>query len=92
MNRRVVLRAEVFAELVIWEVPVPLAGSAHTMKYRLALVVDNVCVVRYDNEAGKGDHIHVGEDEGAYRFKGVDALVADFMADVRKWLDEHGDS
>lgn len=50
-------------ELVIWRVPDPVRGSAHGLEYRLALVVDGVCVLRYDNEAGKGDHKHVGERE-----------------------------
>ncbi len=34
------------------------AGSSHGFKYRLAYVVDGVCVVRYDNEVDKGDHRH----------------------------------
>jgi hypothetical protein len=45
-------------------------------KYRLALVENNVCLVRYDNEAGKGDHKHVGVDEVDYVFAGLDALQA----------------
>jgi hypothetical protein len=32
------------AEIVIWKVPRPLKGSVHRFKYRLALVVDDVCV------------------------------------------------
>ena len=47
-----------FAELVLWQVPKPVAGSTHAFKYRLAYVVDGICVVRYDNEVGKGDHRH----------------------------------
>jgi hypothetical protein len=46
----------VFAELVLWSVPEPVTGSTHEFKYRLAYVVDGVCVVRYDNEVRKGDH------------------------------------
>jgi hypothetical protein len=37
-------------------------GSRHQYKYRLVLVVNDDCVLRYDNEAGKGDHKHVGAD------------------------------
>ena len=29
-------------------------------KYSLAYVVEGECVLRYDNEAGKGDHIRLG--------------------------------
>jgi len=45
----------------------PLAGSsAHGYKYRLAFVVDDECVLRYDNEAGKGDHKHIDAKEAPY--------------------------
>jgi hypothetical protein len=47
-----------YAELVLWRVPVSIAGSAHPFKYRLAFIVEGVCVLRYDNEVGKGDHKH----------------------------------
>jgi hypothetical protein len=78
-----------FAELVLWALPRTLRGSGHSYKYRLALVVDEICVLRYDNESGKGDHIHVGDQERPYHFVDPDRLVADFFADVRKWLDEN---
>jgi hypothetical protein len=78
-----------FAELVIWRLPEPVRASAHAFKYRLALVVDGVCVVRYDNEAGKGDHKHLGETEMPYTFTSPEALLADFwarfLADVEPW-------
>jgi hypothetical protein len=52
-----------FAELVVWWVPSPVRGSVHGFKYWLAFVVEGACVLRYDNEAGKGDHKHIGERE-----------------------------
>jgi hypothetical protein len=73
------------AELVIWKVPAPLAGSAHSFKYRLALVHEKVCVLRYDNEAGKGDHKHIRERETAYRFVDLAQLQTDFWSDVDEW-------
>lgn len=92
IDRRVILTPTVFAELVLWEVPTPIAGSSHGYKYRLALVAGGACVLRYDNEAGKGDHIHLGAEERPYRFQGIDRLLADFETDARRWLDEHGNS
>lgn len=74
-----------FVEVVVWKLPQPLRGSVHGFKYRLAYVVDGVCVVRYDNEAGKGDHRHVGADESGYGFTTVDQLLDDFLADVAAW-------
>ena len=47
-------------------------------KYRLAYVVDSKCLMRFDNEAGKGDHYHSGEDEVAYRFESLEKLLKDF--------------
>ena len=46
-------------EIAIWRLPEPLPPCAHGYKYRLAYVVGGVCVVRYDNERGKGDHRHI---------------------------------
>ena len=91
-NRRIQVAETAFAELVVWVVPAPVPGSRHPYKYRMAFVVDGVCVLRYDNEAGKGDHRHWGEQETAYSFAGVDQLVADFLNDVTRWRDEHGNA
>jgi hypothetical protein len=88
-DRRVVVSETAFAELVLWELPQPVRGSSHGYKYRLAFVAHGVCMLRYDNEAGKGDHRHIGDREQSYRFVDPDRLVADFFADVRRWLDEN---
>lgn len=74
-----------FVEMVVWSIPIPVRGSAHGYKYRFAYVVNGVCVLRYDNEAGKGDHKHVGEREIPYDFATVPQLLADFMNDVKNW-------
>ncbi|MGA1831621.1 toxin-antitoxin system TumE family protein [Rhizobium wenxiniae] len=73
-----------FVELSVYEVPAPLRGSLHLYKYRLAFVVDGVCVMRYDNEAGKGDHKHIGENETAIVFVDLPTLIRDFLADVER--------
>ncbi len=85
IDERHVLGVRAFAELVVWRVPRPKRGSIHPFKYRLALVVDGVCVLRYDNEAGKGDHRHVLDKEQAYCFVDPDTLLADFWRDVEEW-------
>jgi uncharacterized protein DUF6516 len=51
----------------------------------LALVVTGECVLRYDNEPGKGDHRHVVDIETVYAFDGHEKLFADFRADVEAW-------
>ena len=52
----------------------------------MALVVNEVCALRYDNEAGKGDHKHLAGIEVAYVFSTLDQLVDDFWADVTTLL------
>lgn len=91
-DQRVVLGDGAFAELVLWEVPSPVRASTHRYKYRLALIVEGVCELRYDNEAGKGDHRHVGDVEKRYRFTTPEQLVADFFRDVERWLNENRDT
>ena len=81
-NERLILSSRAFVEIVIWRVPRPLRGSTHRFKYRLAYVVDEICVLRYDNEAGKGDHKHFNESETSYEFTSLDALQSDFWAEV----------
>lgn len=89
LRTRIVLSENAFAELVLWRVPKPLAGSAHDFKYRLAYMVDGVCVVRYDNEAGKGDHRHFDGTESAYAFQTPDRLIVDFQRDITRWNREN---
>jgi hypothetical protein len=81
-DERHVLDPRAFVEIVVWRLPRPVRGSRHPFKYRLALVVDGICVLRYDNEAGKGDHRHVRDAEEPYDFTDPDALLADFWRDV----------
>jgi Family of unknown function (DUF6516) len=66
-------------------VPSPVPGSTHDLKYALAYVVSDICVLRYDNEAGKGDHRHIGDVEQGYSFKTMATLLADFWHDVDQW-------
>ena len=74
--------------MVVWEVPKPKRGSAHSFKYRLALISDGVCMLRYDNEAGKGGHKNIGRREARYWFVDLERLQADFWADVERWRRE----
>jgi hypothetical protein len=92
VRRRVVVAADAFVEVVIWHVPEPVPPATHLFKYRLAYVVEERCVLRYDNERGKGDHRHTETMEEPYIFSTPDQLMADFEADVARWNHEHGRS
>lgn len=89
LKRRIILADALFIELVIWRLPRMLPGSMHSYKYRLALVAGGICVLRYDNEAGKGDHIHRDIKEFDYHFVDVETLLEDFRRDTENWIDEH---
>ena len=71
-------------EMVLWLVP-RTAHHPSGLKYRLYYgdAAGN-CLVRYDNERGKGDHRHGSDGEQAYEFSGVEILVADFLADISR--------
>ncbi|UPA25297.1 toxin-antitoxin system TumE family protein [Shinella oryzae] len=71
-------------EIVLWRVPEPVAGSAHSYKYRLFYGRDGRRIVGFDNERGKGDHCHLDGRELRYAFTTVSALLADFQAEVAK--------
>jgi Family of unknown function (DUF6516) len=92
LRTRVVYAQDAFAELVLWRVPKPVAGSAHDFKYRLVYVVRGVCVIRYDNEAGKGDHRHFGKRQSDYLFTTPEVLLHDFQRDIARWNRENRDS
>lgn len=87
IRRKSQLGDGVSVERVLWLLPMPARGSVHPYKYRYALIADDVCVLRYDNEAGKGDHKHIDGKQYTYRFIDADALLADFLEDVRRWMD-----
>jgi hypothetical protein len=72
-------------EMVLWQLPEKSAENPHGLKYRLYYgLADATCLVRYDNEIGKGDHRHRGDQEEPYQFEGVETLVADFLEDIEK--------
>ncbi|GAA0539547.1 hypothetical protein FHS83_003724 [Rhizomicrobium palustre] len=85
LDERHILGEDVFVELVVWRLPRAAKGSAHIFKYRLALVINGICVMRYDNEPGKGDHRHIGAAEEAYDFTTPEALLEDFWSEVERW-------
>lgn len=70
-------------ELVVWRLDKPVTGCRHLFKYRFYFGRDDgACLVRYDNERGKGDHKHFMGKELPYIFRTLEAVFADFSADV----------
>ena len=72
-------------EMVLWQLPKKSSERPHGLKYRLYYgLADGTCIVRYDNESGKGDHKHTKSKEEPYPFKDVETLVADFLKEIEK--------
>jgi hypothetical protein len=68
--------------MVIWQLPHATPDRPHGLKYRLWAGRDGATLVRYDNERGKGDHRHTAAGEYPYVWRGMVALVEDFLNDL----------
>jgi hypothetical protein len=76
-------------ERVVYQLPAPTAERSHGYKYRLYCgTADGRCLVRYDNETGKGDHVHRGKQEQIYRFTSLMQLLSDFDQAVDQIIQE----
>lgn len=69
-------------EIVVWRLPVPVAGCSHPFKYRLFYGYPGQRLVGYDNERPKGDHRHWSGKEAHYAFESPEKLIDDFLRDV----------
>ena len=84
VRERVVFEDGHFVEMVVWQVPSPVPPSSHEFKYRLVYIEDGVRIVGFDNERGKGDHMHVGSEERSIAFLGIDHLLESFVLEVAR--------
>ncbi len=78
-------------EMVIWRLPEVDSERPHGLKYRLYYGFPGNCLVRYDNERGKGDHRHEGDQEMPYTFVSVEQLIQDFKADIERLRGEQNE-
>ena len=71
-------------QVLVWEVPKSVPGSAHRYKDRLYYGYPGRRLVGYDNERGKGDHRHVGDSVQPYVFISLERLFEDFLSDIEE--------
>ena len=71
-------------EIRVWRVPSPVPPCAHDFKYSLYYGRSGERLVCFDNERGKGDHMHISGKEYAYTFTDLEALLSDFFVEVGK--------
>ncbi len=75
-------------EAVIWQLPNKSNERSHSLKYRLYYGdMNGNCIVRYDNERGKGDHKHIENVEMPYAFTTIEKLYRDFINDISAYRD-----
>jgi hypothetical protein len=55
-------------------------------------MVNGECVLRYDNDVGKGDYRHFAGRQSSYVFTTPERLIADFERDIARWNRENRDS
>ncbi len=79
------VRGRYIREMVVWRLSEPVSGCRHLFKYRFYFGTDDgACLVRYDNERGKGDHRHLSGSEQPYNFGGLKQLLSDFDTDIQR--------
>ena len=71
-------------EIVVWQLPTPVAGCSHSFKYRLFYGYPGQRLVGYDNERPKGDHCHRDGTEMSYTFLSPEKLIDDFLREVEE--------
>ena len=89
LHEKVVLKDGAIVELIIWFLPRATTDRPHRLKYRLYYGRGGKCLVRYDNESGKGDHRHIMGREEPYKFVSVSRLRKDFESDVKTYGGKH---
>lgn len=71
-------------EIKVWRVPDRVRPSKHNYKYSLLYGRAGWRLVGFDNELGKGDHMHIAGIEKPYSFTSLAQLLTDFFSEVRK--------
>ena len=85
LHEKIVRDDGAIVEIVIWQLPQATPDRPHALKYRLYFGRSGKCLVRYDNESGKGDHRHVRGRETPYSFVSLAKLRRDFESDMKKY-------
>jgi hypothetical protein len=70
-------------EMKIWRIP-ESKNYPQGRKYSLFLVVGGQVIVGFDNHKPKGPHIHLGDQELPYLYRGDESLIDDFLDLIKK--------
>ena len=70
-------------EMVIWQIP-KTQSYPEGIKYHAWLSENGETIFGFDNHKPKGPHLHIGNKEIGYVFRGISALHADVIAMIQK--------
>ena len=70
-------------EFVVWEID-KIKDYPQGIKYRAWLAEKGETVFGFDNHKPKGPHLHVGQKQVGYVYRGLKALRNDIIAMIKK--------
>ena len=70
-------------EIVVWQVP-KSGDYPEGIKFRAWFSESGETIFGLDNHKPKGAHLHIRDLEIGYVFRGIDALIEDIVAMIRK--------
>ena len=70
-------------EIVVWKIPIS-SDYPDGIKYRAWTSEHDVTLFGFDNHKPKGPHLHIGDVEVGYVFRGLKALREDISAMIKK--------
>ena len=81
LKRKIILKHRDGKRLGVFEIVVWNVGKSEAypdgLKYRAWLSMDHKTILGFDNHRPKGPHLHLGDKELPYDYKGVEQLQAD---------------
>jgi hypothetical protein len=75
-------RTAVF-EIVVWRIP-RSKDYPEGLKYRAWLSENGETIFGFDNHKPKGPHLHIGDTEIGYLFRGYNELIKDIRVMIKK--------
>jgi len=70
-------------EMIVFKIPKSI-DFPQGIKYRAWLSEDGETVFGFDNHKPKGPHLHIGNKEIGYNYRGVDELIFDIKEMIEK--------
>ena len=70
-------------EIIVWRIP-KSKDFPEGLKYRAWLSETCKTILGFDNHKPKGPHLHIGDSEIGYLFRGIEELLRDIRVMIEK--------